>query len=190
VIRGLARDADIAEITGKDLAERLEDAADLLALQNESVDEATLQLTLQRLTSIARQCGSDFERFADALALATDADFFDPRADRVALLTLHAAKGLEFPVVFITGLEDGLMPLNFGASDPASLAEERRLFYVGVTRAKDRLFLSRAERRLLRGRVREQAPSRFLADIERELMRQQKPELPRRRPEDRQLSLF
>jgi superfamily I DNA/RNA helicase len=92
--------------------------------------------------------------------------------------------------VFIAGLEDGLMPLAFGAPDPATLAEERRLLYVGMTRAKDRLLLSRAERRTLRGKMREQAPSRFLADIERELLRQQTSDLPRKRPEDRQLSLF
>ncbi len=125
----------------------------------------------------------------DALALASDADLFDPRADRVALLTLHAAKGLEFPVVFVTGLEDGLLPLRFGAGDAASAAEERRLFYVGMTRAKDQLVLSRAAKRLLRGRVREQAPSPFLADIERELVKHQASDLPRR-PQDRQLSLF
>ncbi len=87
-------------------------------------------------------------------------------------------------------LEDGLMPLSFGAPDPATLVEERRLLYVGMTRAKNRLLLSRAERRPLRGRVREQAPSRFLADIERELLRQQTSNLPRRKPAERQLSLF
>ena len=171
------------------LATRLAAAAGELR-RDVAAAEAAIHLAVQRLTALAAANDGDAARFADALALATDADFFDPRADRVALLTLHAAKGLEFPVVFITGLEDGLMPLSFGASDPASLAEERRLFYVGMTRAKDRLLLSRAERRLLRGRVREQAPSRVLADIERELMRQQKPDLPRRRPQDRQLSLF
>ena len=149
-----------------------------------------IRLALQRLTTLAESCGCDPARFSDALALATEADFFDPRADRVSLLTIHAAKGLEFPVVFVVGLEDGLLPLAFGAPDPASLAEERRLLYVGMTRAKDRLLLSRAERRTWRGRVREQAPSRFLADIERELLRQQTSELPRRRPEEQQLSLF
>src|SRR5262249_43197163 len=107
-----------------------------------------------------------------------------------SLLTIHAAKGLEFSVVFVVGLEDGLLPLAFGAADPATVAEERRLLYVGMTRAKDRLLLSRAERRAVRGRVREQTPSRFLADIERELLRQQESELPRRKPAAQQLSLF
>ncbi len=129
-------------------------------------------------------------RFLDAVALATDADFFDPRADRVSLLTLHAAKGLEFPVVFIVGLEDGLLPLHWSEPDEAAMAEERRLFYVGMTRAKDRLILSRARQRFWRGRVQTLAASPFLDDIESELVKHQRSELTRRTPEDRQLSLF
>jgi DNA helicase-2/ATP-dependent DNA helicase PcrA len=110
----------------------------------------------------------------------------------VALLTLHAAKGLEFACVFIVGLEDGVLPLHWGkAEDVAAeeLAEERRLFYVGMTRAKDRLVLSRALKRLWRGRVHAQRPSPFLADIESELVKEQRSEL-RRRREDRQLKLL
>jgi DNA helicase-2/ATP-dependent DNA helicase PcrA len=110
----------------------------------------------------------------------------------VALLTLHAAKGLEFASVFVVGLEDGVLPLRWGkAADvtPEELAEERRLFYVGMTRAKDRLVLSRALKRLWRGRVQTQAPSPFLADIESELLKEQQSTL-RRRREDRQLKLL
>jgi DNA helicase-2/ATP-dependent DNA helicase PcrA len=185
VVRALLRHAD-----GAASREALTAAAERLRRDPQAPDEILIRLALQRLTALADQCGGDPARFSDALALATEADFFDPRADRVSLLTIHAAKGLEFPVVFVVGLEDGLLPLSFGAPDPASLAEERRLLYVGMTRAKDRLLLSRAERRTWRGRVREQAPSRFLADIERELLRQQTSELPRRKPEAQQLSLF
>jgi superfamily I DNA/RNA helicase len=89
----------------------------------------------------------------------------------VSLLTLHAAKGLEFPVVFLTGCEDGLLPLRWGgALDPAQEAEERRLFFVGMTRARSHLFLSHARRRAWRGTVRDAVPSPFLTDIEEALL--------------------
>ena len=139
-------------------------------------------------TAIAERCAQDRARFLDAVALATDTDFFDPRADRVALLTLHAAKGLEFPVVFIVGLEDGILPLSFGGRSD-DLAEERRLFYVGMTRARDQLILSRAKTRHWRGRGRELAASPFLDDIEQELVKHQPPAA-RRKPEGRQLTLL
>ena len=106
----------------------------------------------------------------------------------MALLTLHAAKGLEFPVVFIVGLEHGILPLTFSGRSE-DLAEERRLFYVGMTRARDRLILSRAKTRHWRGRVRELAASAFLDDIEEALVKHQQPAI-RRKPEDQQLTLF
>ncbi len=155
-----------------------------------SLDPAALSEALRWLTALAGQSGDDRARFLEAIALADEADFFDPRADRVALLTMHAAKGLEFPVVFIVGLEDGVMPLAFGASDEKSVAEERRLFFVAMTRAKDRLFLSRAGSRLWRGKVRKLEASPFLTDIEAELLKLQPAALPRRRPEAMQLALF
>jgi DNA helicase II / ATP-dependent DNA helicase PcrA len=108
----------------------------------------------------------------------------------VSLLTLHAAKGLEFPIVFIVGLEDGLLPLHWSEPDEAAIAEERRLFYVGMTRAKDRLVLSRAEQRHWRGRLQRLEPSPFLRDIEAELTRHQRMEPVRRKLPDRQLKLF
>jgi DNA helicase-2/ATP-dependent DNA helicase PcrA len=114
---------------------------------------------------------------------------FDPRGERVALMTLHAAKGLEFPVVFIVGLEDGILPLHWGDPDEAALAEERRLFYVGMTRAKDRLVLSRALSRRRHGRVQRQEASPFLGDIVEELVKHQRADY-RRKPEDRQLKLL
>jgi DNA helicase II / ATP-dependent DNA helicase PcrA len=119
-----------------------------------------------------------------------DEEVWDPRADRVSLLTLHAAKGLEFPIVFIVGLEDGVLPLYWGELDDAAAAEERRLLYVGMTRAEDRLFLSRAQQRMWRGRVQELNASRFLRDIESELTKHQRSAPVRRRPEDLQLRLL
>ena len=130
----------------------------------------------------------------DALADPEDRIAIDTTApetigDRVALLTLHAAKGLEFRVVFIVGLEDGILPLRFGPGDDM-LAEERRLFYVGMTRAADRLILTRAAQRRWRGRVQSLSPSPFLTDIESELVKHQRNEGLRQRPANRQLSLF
>jgi len=142
------------------------------------------------LAALAATCGEDRDRFFAAAALASEQDFFDPRADRVALMTMHAAKGLEFPVVFVVGLEEGLMPLVFGAPDAAAEAEERRLLYVAMTRARDRLYLTRAAERLWRGRLRRPEPSRFLADIEAELVRHHRVALPGRKPQHLQLELF
>ncbi len=105
-------------------------------------------------------------------------------------MTLHAAKGLEFAVTFIVGLEDGVLPLYWDEPDEATLAEERRLLYVGLTRAKDQLILSRALQRHWRGRMRALDPSPFLHDIEQELVKHQRLEPMRRKPQDRQLSLF
>src|SRR5262249_16215818 len=171
------------------LAIALEVAAARLG-HRKGADPTAIAAALARLTVLAESCGGDRTRFADAVTLATDADFLDPRADRVSLLTLHAAKGLEFAVAFVVGLEDGILPLTWGARDDGALAEERRLFYVGMTRAKDRLILSRAKQRLWRGKVRTLAPSPFLGDIEAELLRHQQAEPARRRPENRQLTLF
>ena len=144
------------------------------------------------LRPLADACGEDLERFLSELALGTQADTWDPRADRISLLTLHAAKGLEFPVVFIAGCEDGLLPLTWGKAEPEDLAEERRLFYVGVTRAKTRLYLCRARKRRWRGKVREMPPSPYLADIEERLLEQSRARLAGARTpkQDNQLKLF
>jgi DNA helicase-2/ATP-dependent DNA helicase PcrA len=126
---------------------------------------------LELLAPLAARCGDDLDRFLAELALGDEVDTWDPRADRVSLLTLHAAKGLEFPVVFLAGCEDGLLPLRFGPSpSPAELAEERRLFFVGMTRARSHLVLSHARRRSWRGTVREAEPSPFLADLQAALL--------------------
>ena len=144
------------------------------------------------LIPVASAYGEDLERFLFDLALGTEIDTWDPRADRISLLTLHAAKGLEFPVVFIVGCEKGLLPLTWGAGTPAELDEERRLFYVGVTRAKTRLYLTRARKRLWRGKVRELPPSPYLADIEERLLERHRVRLLEReaRTADRQLDFF
>ncbi len=107
----------------------------------------------------------ELNEFLADTALVSDLDTLDPDKDGVTLLTLHAAKGLEFPVVFITGLEDGLLPHSRSFSEPDAMAEERRLLYVGLTRAKDHLYLTYAFRRSLYGESVPGIPSRFLGDI-------------------------
>ena len=143
------------------------------------------------LRPLAGACGDDLERFLSALSLDTGIDTWDPRADRISLLTLHAAKGLEFPVVFIAGCENGLLPLTWGKPDAATLDEERRLFYVGVTRARTKLYLCRAKKRPWRGKVRELPPSPYLADIEERLLERRRARIPGKpKKRDGQIALF
>ena len=157
----------------------------------EAPDPFALLEARELLRPLAGACGDDLERFLSALSLDTGIDTWDPRADRISLLTLHAAKGLEFPVVFIAGCENGLLPLTWGKADPAALAEERRLFYVGVTRAKTKLFLCRAKRRLWRGKVRELPPSPYLADVEERLLERRRSRIPgKQKKADGQMKLF
>lgn len=107
--------------------------------------------------------------FLEEVALVSDQDELAEEQDRATLLTLHTAKGLEFPVVFIVGLEENILPHSRSMEDPDQMEEERRLMYVGVTRAKDRLYLVRAFRRMIWGRSEINEPSRFLRDIPREV---------------------
>lgn len=149
--------------------------AELIA---EGTDEAEeRRRNLQELVNAALQYQEEneegsLEGFLASAALASDADSKDTEADRVTLMTLHASKGLEFPVVCLVGLEQGLFPSYRSLEDPAALEEERRLCYVGITRAKERLFLSHASERRLWGGMREPAvPSVFLSELPPELVR-------------------
>jgi DNA helicase-2/ATP-dependent DNA helicase PcrA len=103
--------------------------------------------------------------FLEGVTLVSDVDGLDTTLDAVTLITLHQAKGLEFPVVFIVGMEDGILPHFKSFDDPAQIEEERRLCYVGITRAKQRVYLVRAFRRSLMGSSTVNKPSRFLNDI-------------------------
>jgi DNA helicase-2/ATP-dependent DNA helicase PcrA len=110
------------------------------------------------------------ERLLEEVALVSDQDELEDRPDRVTLITLHAAKGLEFPVVFIVGLEEGLLPHRRALEDERELEEERRLAYVGMTRAKDRLYLVHAHHRSTWGVGAASEASRFLAELPEELL--------------------
>lgn len=154
------------------LKKRIDAAAKQVGAEGAEFDAADLAEAKRWLAALAG--GDDEARLREQAALSNEADFYDRRADRVSLLTMHAAKGLEFAVVFILGLEDGVTPFSLSAfrdearrdeDDRRSEAEERRLFYVAMTRAKDRLFLTRAEQRFWRGQSRALPPSPFLAAI-------------------------
>jgi DNA helicase-2/ATP-dependent DNA helicase PcrA len=110
------------------------------------------------------------DRFIEETALVADQDSYEAGAEAVTLITLHAAKGLEFPIVFIAGLEEGVFPHSRSLDDEKQLEEERRLAYVGITRAKKRLFLSHAARRATWGQGGLSVPSRFLFEIPPALM--------------------
>jgi DNA helicase II / ATP-dependent DNA helicase PcrA len=172
------------------------------------------------LAPLARRCGADLERFLTEIALGAEADALDPRADAITLLTLHAAKGLEFGAVFLAGCERGLLPLwlpgagarripargadggtghgaaaggadggRAGGRPEPDLAEERRLLFVGMTRARAHLFLTSAAQRHRRGTVTATGPSPFLAAISPALLSRTSPARPGR-PADRQLRLL
>jgi ATP-dependent DNA helicase UvrD/PcrA len=146
------------------------------------------------LAPLARRCGDDLERFLTEIALGAEADALDPRADAITLLTLHAAKGLEFGVVFLAGCERGLLPLWLPGAGPVpthgpDAAEERRLLFVGMTRARTHLFLTCAAMRRRHGTVLAAGPSPFLAAISPALLTRTTPPAPRR-PADRQLRLL
>lgn len=173
------------------LVERLAQAAAvLIASAADGQPDADLRPITDGLRPLAEKHGADLDAFLSELALGVDVDLHDARADRVSLLTLHAAKGLEFRVVFLAGCEDGLLPHCFGSDvDAADVAEERRLFFVGITRARERLFLSHACRRHWQGELWERYPSPFLRDIRDALLERQREDAPSTL-RARQLDLF
>lgn len=112
----------------------------------------------------------NLQDFLENVALVSDVDDFESNDSKVTLMTLHAAKGLEFPVVFLTGLDEGLFPHSRTLMDPAQVEEERRLAYVGITRAERQLYVTNAVTRTMYGRISAYMPSRFLAEIPSQFM--------------------
>lgn len=123
---------------------------------------------IEELKSVAQKY-ERLEDFLEEVSLVSDIDNYDASADALTLMTLHNAKGLEFPVVFIVGMEEGLFPHSRALMEPAELEEERRLCYVGITRAKERLYLTHAQSRLIYGQIQANIPSRFIDEIPEEL---------------------
>ena len=154
------RYTDHLRAEGPEGLERIENVRELIAGAAEVVADDGGEVGLTPL-----------DHFLQQATLVAGADALDPSADAVTMMTMHNAKGLEYPLVFVTGLEDGLFPLARAAEDPSQLEEERRLFYVGVTRAERTLFLTHAEQRRRNGEFMACVPSRFLGEIPKELVR-------------------
>ena len=159
--------ADVIERTGykamleADAAKGHEDAAD--RLQN-------LGQLVNNVKNYCDQHGEDatLEGYLEDIALISDIDSYNESADQVVLMTIHSAKGLEFPYVFLIGMEEGVFPSEMSKYSEADLEEERRLAYVGITRAKKELYISNSVTRMLYGRTQRNEPSRFLREIEPE----------------------
>jgi ATP-dependent DNA helicase UvrD/PcrA len=157
-------------------------------LKEEGTDEAISRMeNIDELVNVMMELEREgeavsLEAFLEKVSLVSDVDLYEDKGNRVSLMTLHCAKGLEFPLVFIVGMEEGILPHHRRGEEIADLEEERRLFYVGMTRSKERLFLSRAEKRYTFGVGRANLPSRFLDEIPMELMQLEERE---ESPEDR-----
>ncbi|HTI64248.1 MAG TPA: UvrD-helicase domain-containing protein [Gemmatimonadaceae bacterium] len=153
------RYGDHLRAEGPESAERLENVRELITGAAEQVADELGEVGLRPL-----------DHFLQRASLVADSDALGPEADAITLMTLHNAKGLEFPVVFITGLEDGLFPLAKAYDDPSLLEEERRLFYVGITRAERKLYVTHAEERRRNGELLGARPSSFLDQIPDDLV--------------------
>ena len=166
----------------------LERTGYLAALETKGGDEnlARIENIRELKTSIVKSMeatGGDLYSFLDEVALYTDLDNYDRSDDAAVLMTMHSAKGLEFPIVFLIGAEEGLFPGMMSIGDSAEMEEERRLCYVAITRAREKLYLTCAAQRMLYGRTNANLPSRFIDEIPAELIERRGVE--QRRREDR-----
>jgi len=186
--------ADIKNRTGDMMvAEKLQYLSQLPQLSVIVNSEPRAREAFNNLLSLSADYGGNIAEFLASAALDTDTDAYLPRAEKVSLMTMHAAKGLEFPVVFIAGCENDLIPLNREGAEPADIAEERRLFYVAMTRAMERLYLTRAKKRSVYGELLSRSPSPFLADIENRLKKDDSPKHQKKKKKEanpKQLKLF
>lgn len=146
------------------------------ALEDENTIEAQARIeNLEELLTVAMEFEKEsaentLAEFLEGITLSSDADEVDENEDRVTLMTLHSAKGLEFPVVFLVGMEEGIFPGYKSIQEEAGLEEERRLCYVGMTRAKERLFLTCAKTRTIFGSTSFNAISRFVKEVPKEML--------------------
>ena len=155
----LQRSGYVAMLESKDIQENVTRLENVLELKSNIVD-------------FMKERGGNgaLQDFLDEMALYSDTDEMDDADNRVSLMTMHSAKGLEFPTVYIAGAEDGLFPGLRSIGDDAEMEEERRLCYVAITRARKKLYITNARQRMVFGRTQNNLPSRFIASIPEELM--------------------
>lgn len=172
------------------------DCLDLLASKADlypliKSDETSCRV-FDRLLGDARNRDDDISCFLESLSLENDSESLWPSAEKVTLMTMHGAKGLEYPVVFVTGCEPGLIPFAFPGREPEDIDEERRLFYVAMTRARDILCLTYSTKRRIYGITRQTGPSTFLLDIEAALKEHNhnRYQGKKKKPCEKQLDLF
>ncbi len=144
--------------------------------------ENVSELISNAVEFMATREDTSLNAFLEEVALVADIDNYDPDAEAVVLMTVHSAKGLEFPVVFLPALEEGIFPSQQSFLNDFELEEERRLAYVAVTRAKERLFLTHTHERLLYGKTQYNRPSRFLSEIPKELLDLEPAAVPKKKP--------
>ncbi len=146
----------------------------MLKMTDNLENETRLENVDELISNAVEFCSShedcSLNAFLEEVALVADIDNYDPEAEAVVMMTVHSAKGLEFPVVFLPGMEEGIFPAQQSSYDPTELEEERRLAYVAITRAKDRLFLTHARERLIYGKTSYNRLSRFVEEIPDELL--------------------
>ena len=169
--------AEMEDKTVLDILESILDRTGYLAQLEESTDpqDQARAENIGELLSVAKDFQDTnptgtVEDFLEQVALVNDVDSFEQEESKVTLMTLHAAKGLEFPIVFLGGLEEGLFPHSRTLMNPEEIEEERRLAYVGITRAEKELFISNATTRTVFGRTSSYLPSRFIDEIPEELV--------------------
>ena len=169
--------AEMEDRTVLDILESILDRTGYLAQLEESTDpqDQARAENIGELLSVAKDFqdtnpSGTVEDFLEQVALVNDVDSFEQEESKVTLMTLHAAKGLEFPIVFLGGLEEGLFPHSRTLMNPEEIEEERRLAYVGITRAEKELYISNATTRTVFGRTSSYLPSRFIDDIPEELV--------------------
>ncbi|MBT8357328.1 MAG: UvrD-helicase domain-containing protein, partial [Deltaproteobacteria bacterium] len=158
-------------------------------LKEASKNSTESKQAFDNLVNISKNHKNNSNEFFTSITLQTDTDTYYPQAERVSLMTMHAAKGLEFPVVFITGCEKGYIPFERGEEKQTDINEERRLFYVAMTRAKERLYLTRAKKRRIFGKTVSRDLSPFVKDIEKKLRIHENP-VPKKKKRHVQLELF